>query len=292
MKIILKKIFIKLDIWKQVVYMYKKLMFNFTSDKNHFERLYYRKFSRKLDLNNPKTLNEKVIRRILYDREPIYTNLTDKYGVRNYVKNKIGEKYLIKLYGVYNTVDEIDFTKLPDNFVLKCTHDCGSVFICDTKKNFNIEDVKKKLKFYLKRNYYYLNREWHYKNIKPRIICEEKLADTTDYKLHCFNGKVMHIEVIKNRFSDMRINEYDREWNMRNFEVSGCKNTDIKIEKPINFELMIELAEKLSDELSYVRVDFYNIKGNIKFGEMTFTPAGGMDQLPHELDLELGQLWK
>lgn len=140
----------------------------------------------------------------------------------------------------------------------------------------------------MKRNYYYLTREWHYKDIKSRIICEEKLSDTTDYKFHCFNGEVRQIKVISGRFSDKRMNEYDRDWNIRKFEVSGCKNTDELISKPKNFKTMVEIAEKLSSEFDYVRIDFYNIDGKIKFGEMTFTPAGGVDELPYELDRYLG----
>lgn len=292
MKKIIKKILIKMDVLEQFSYFLKRITYIFISDKSHFQKLYLKKFNREIDFQNPKTLNEKVINRTLFERNKIYTDLADKYKVRTYVKNKIEEEYLIDLYGVYEKVEDIDFDALPNEFVLKCTHDSGSVFICSNKNDFDISYAKKKLRFYLKRNYYYLTREWHYKNIKPRIICEEKLSDTTDYKFHCFNGKVELVEVISDRFGDKRENLYDKNWNFLNVEISGCKNTDESIAKPKNYEKMLEIAEKLSSEFDYVRIDFYNIDGKIKFGEMTFTPAGGVDELPYELDRYLGQLWK
>lgn len=277
--------------YEYIVYIVKKFLMLIVSDENYFKYYYYKTFNRKLNINDLKTLNEKVIGRILFDKNILYSNLTDKVDVRKYVKEKIGEKYLIKLYGVYENVNEIDMNVLPKEFVLKCNHDSGSVFICEDKNTFNISYAKKKLRFYLKRNYYYLTREWHYKNINPRIICEEKLVDTTDYKFHCFHGKVEQIKVISGRFSDKRMNEYDRYWNLKDVEVGNCKQTDVELEKPKNFEKMIEIAERLSADFEYVRVDLYNVNGEIKFGELTFTPASGFSRMPYDMDLALGKLW-
>lgn len=295
MKEKIKSILIKINILEKIkylLYLLKKIKITLTSDKKYFEKIYENKFQKKLNLANPKTFNEKVIKRILFNKNLKYTQLTDKYLVRDYVKEKIGEKYLIKLYGIYKNVDEIEYENFPKEFVLKCNHDSGSVFICKDKEEFDLKRVKQELKFYLKRNFYYVTREWHYKNIKPLIICEEKLKDITDYKFHCFSGKVNHVEVIFNRFNDKRFNLYDRNWKLLPYKISGCKNTDSNIEKPQNFEKMLKIAEKLSKEFNYCRIDLYNNKGEIKFGEITFTPASGLDELPEELDLYLGSLWK
>lgn len=197
------------------------------------------------------------------------------------------------MFGIYNSTNDIDVEKLPKKFVLKCTHDCKSVFICEDKNIFDFKKMKRKMKFYLKRNFYYQTREWQYKNIIPRIICEEKLNDTTDFKFHCFNGKVNHVEVIYDRFDDERINLYDKEWKLLPYKISECENFDETcLTKPQNFDEMIRVAEKLSEDFDYCRVDLYNDRGNIRFGEITFTPAMGLDQLPEEWDLYLGSLWK
>lgn len=272
---------------------YKKIIKSFlVSDKKFFEKTYYKKFKKRINLLNPKTFNEKIIYRILYDRRQVYTELADKYKVREYIKNRIGENYLIKLYGVFEDTEQISLKNLPTEFVIKCTHDSGSAIICKNVSIEEFEKVKKKIKKSLKKNFYYNSREWHYKNIKPRIICEEKLEDITDYKLHCFYGKVELIEVIYNRFEDKRENLYDKNWEFKDIKISGCKNTEKKLEKPKNFEKMIEISEILSKDFDYVRIDLYNNNGIIKFGEFTFTPASGFDDLPDDLNLYLGKLWE
>lgn len=275
-------------------FKYYKKIFKvfFTSDRKFFERAYYKKFKTKLNLSQPQNLNEKVIHRILYDRKNIYTELTDKYKVREYIKNKIGKKYLIELYGVYDRVEDISLKDLPKEFVIKCNHDSGSVFICKNINEKEFNQIKNKIKRSLKRNFYYISREWHYKNIVPKILVEKKLNNADDYKFHCFNGKIGLIEFISDRFGDKRINEYDQDWNFLNIETNGCKNTDTLIEKPKNFEKMKEIVEVLSQDFNYVRIDLYNDGGVIKFGEFTFTPASGLDELPEELNIYLGNLWK
>lgn len=293
MKRIIEYLLKKLDIEQEMIYFYNRISYLWKSDEEYYRRAYRKQFNRELNLKDPKTFNEKVIKRILYDKQEIYSKLADKYSVRKYVKNKIGEKYLIPIYGVYKSVEEIDMGKLPKEFVLKCTHDCKSVFICEDKNKFNFKRMKRKMKFYLKRNFYYQTREWQYKDILPRIICEEKLVDTTDFKFHCFNGKVNHVEVIYDRFDDERINLYDKNWELLPLKISECNNFDERLlNKPQNFTQMLEVAEELSKDFDYCRVDLYNNKGEIRFGEITFTPAMGLDQLPEDFDLELGKLWE
>lgn len=272
---------------------YRRILKSYiVSDEKYYKKKYKEKYGRELelDLNKIETFNERLIYRILNERKEIYTQLADKYLVRKYVKEKIGEKYLIELFGVYDNVDKINYDILPNEFVLKCNHNSGTVIICEDKKNLNINAVNEKLEGALAQNFYYVTREWHYKNIIPKIICEEKLKDITDYKFHCFGGKVEYIEAIYGRFTDKRFNVYDRNWKLQPF-TTGRPNTDDIKEKPLNFDKMIEVAEKLSAEFDYCRVDLYNNNGEIKFGEITFTPASGLDDLPIEYDKKLKRIW-
>lgn len=248
-----------------------------------------------LDLNNPQSFNEKIQWLKLYNRIPLYTQLVDKYGVRDYVKEKIGEKYLTKCYGIYNHFEDIVFDDLPDKFVLKCTHDCGSVVLCDSNSRIDMVKVSKKLNSALARNYFYQGREWPYKNVEPRIIAEEYLEDQTtkdlyDYKFFCFNGvpKVLFI-AIGRQAGNLQLNFYDMDFNKLPFE-RGYPNYDKKIPKPKNFKKMIELAAILSEGIPFVRVDFYDIEDRIVFGEMTFSPGGGMEVFkPKKWDYILGE---
>lgn len=272
---------------------YRRILKSYiVSDEKYYKKKYKEKYGRELelDLNKIETFNERLIYRILNERKEIYTKLADKYLVREYVKEKIGEKYLIKLFGVYDNVDEINYDILPNEFVLKCNHNSGTVIICEDKKNLDINMVNEKLEGALAQNFYYVTREWHYKNIIPKIICEEKLKDITDYKFHCFGGKVEYIEAIYGRFTDKRFNVYNKNWELQPFTI-GRPNTDDLKEKPLNFNEMIEVAEKLSAEFDYCRVDLYNNSGEIKFGEITFTPASGLDDLPIEYDKKLKKIW-
>lgn len=277
--------------FKEIKFFIKKIKIALGSDKRYFERKYKEKFGRELDLKEPKTFNEKVIKRILFDKKDIYTQLADKYLVREYVKKKIGEDYLIRLYGVYNDVEEIKLDELPNKFVLKCNHDSGSVCICEDKKIFDFIKAKEKLKKCLKKNFYYVTREWQYKNIEPKIICEEKLNDITDYKIHCFAGKAAYLEVVFSRFENIKRNIYDVNWRLQKYKMSEDENTEEEILKPKNLNEIIKTAEKLAEEFIYCRVDLYNDNGKIKFGEMTFTPSSGLDIMSEDFDLYLGRLW-
>lgn len=265
------------------------------SDKTYIRWKYYTSTGRKLELKNPKRFNEKLQWLKLYNRDPLYTQLVDKFEVRSFVEQKIGREYLTNCYGVYDTFDDIPFKELPNSFVMKCTHDCGSIVICKDKAKLDFAAARKKLSNALKHNYFYQGREWPYKNVRPRIIVEEYLedldkGDLLDYKFFCFGGKSKLLFIVSGRQStDMRLDFYDMEFQHMPFE-RGYPNSENGHEKPRQFELMIELAEKLSENIPFVRVDFYDIKDRVVFGEMTFFPGGGMEEFtPDEWDYKLGE---
>ena len=280
---------------KIIYYTANKGFFNFMDDKTYLKLLYFFRFKKKLDFNDVKTYNEKLQWLKIYDRDPGYTNMVDKYEVRNYIKKKIGEKYLIPIIGKYNCFEEIEFKKLPNKFVLKCTHDSGGVVICNDKNNFDIKKAKKKLNDALNKNYFYLWREWPYKNVKPQIICEEFIedknsSDLKDYKFMCFNGKVKCIFVCSNRNNDggLKVDFYDTKWNKLPFE-RHYKNSLEDIKKPIMLNEMIKLSEVLSQNIPFIRVDFYEVNGKIYFGELTFYPGSGLEEFnPKKYDEILG----
>lgn len=249
------------------------------SDEKYLKIMFKHRLGYELDLNNPKTFNEKLQWLKLHDRNPFYTQLVDKYEVRRYIAETIGEEYLIPLIGVWNNFDEIDFSKLPNQFVLKCTHDSGSVFICTDKNEFNIEKAKIKINNALKKNYYYHNREWPYKNVKPRIICEKFICHNNsvpdDYKVLCFNGKAKLIEMHIDRFGDHKQDFYDEKWNKTQISQDGGVRSDYISEKPKEFENMIELSEKLANNILHVRIDWFIVDNKLYFGEITFFDGSG-----------------
>ena len=266
-------------------------------DDLYLKIFYKKKIGKKLNLKNPQTFNEKMQWLKLNDRKEIYTTMVDKYDVKKYVANIIGEEYIIPTIGVYDNFDNINFDELPNKFVIKCTHDSGGVVVCKDKSTFNIEIARKKINDCLKNNFYYLGREWPYKNVKPRIIIEkfledEKNEDLIDYKIMCFNGKAQCSFLCLNRRSKegLNVDFYDLNWNKMPFE-RHYKQSNIVMEKPENYDLMIELAEKLAKDIPFVRVDFYDIKGKVYFGELTFYPGSGMEEFnPEEWDKKLGDL--
>lgn len=244
-------------------------------------KLEYRlKIKKPLHLDPPKTFNEKLQWLKLHDRKPIYTQMADKYGVREYIKSKIGEEYLVPIYGCWDSVEEIPFDDLPDKFVLKCTHDSGSVILCQDKKNFDINVAKKKLNKRLKKNPYWWAREWPYKNIKPRIIAEHFLKDGDNeflpvYKFFCFNGEPRIIQQIQNdKQPNEMIDYYDTNWNRINM-MQRFPNSEVPIKKPDNLEEMVSIARKLAQNTCFLRIDLYTINGKVVFSEHTFyTDAG------------------
>ena len=265
------------------------------SDEQFLKKEYFLQMGKPLNLNDPKTFNEKLQWLKIHNRKPEYTTMVDKYAVKQYVADRIGEQYIIPTLGVWEHFDDIDFDNLPKQFVLKCTHDSGGIVICRDKSKLDKKTAKKKLEYYLKRKYYYIHREWPYKNVKPRIIAEKYMTngdgeDLNDYKLMCFNGKVKTTFVCSDRFSKdgLKVTFYDTDWRRMPFE-RHYPASKTEIDKPQTYEEMVILAEKLAFGIPFVRVDFYEINGNIYFGELTFFPGSGYEEFtPEEGDNTLG----
>lgn len=248
-----------------------------------------------LDFDNPTTFNEKLQWLKLYDRNPIYTKLSDKFLVRDYIADKIGGKYLIPLLGVWNSPNEIDYRTLPEQFVLKCNHDSGSVVICTDKSKLDIAETNSKLLKGLHTDYYLKSREYNYKDIPRKIIAERLMHNNnndelTDYKFFCFDGIPRFIQVDTGRFTNHVRNFYDTSWNFIDVRY-GCKNSIVDVlPEPERLEEMLRLAHVLSEGFPHVRVDFYISNGEIYFGELTFHHGGGFMKLdPFEYDIEWGK---
>lgn len=268
--------------------------YNNLSDKEYLERKFECCMGKSLDLEHPQTFNEKLQWLKLYDRKSEYTVMVDKYKVREYIKNKIGEEYLIPLIGVWDDPDDIDFDALPDKFVLKCNHNSGlGMCICKDKSNLDIKKVKNELRRGLAQDYYLTGREWPYKDVARKIIAEKYMeesgkSDLKDYKLMCFAGKVRCTFVCSDRSRDLKVTFFDNDWRKMPFERHYQSSREV-INKPKNFTKMIELAEILSRGIPFVRVDFYEIKEKIYFGELTFFPGAGFEEFtPEKWDFILG----
>ncbi|WP_294561087.1 ATP-grasp fold amidoligase family protein [uncultured Traorella sp.] len=270
------------------------------SDEEFSKRKFKTIFKRDLDLKNPVTFNEKLQWLKLYNKNNYYTTLVDKFSVRAIIKKILGDKYLIPLLGVWENVNDIDFDKLPNQFVLKCTHNSGKgMYICKNKNNININKVKKNLQSGLKENYYLKSREWPYKNVKPRIIAEQYLEDSSggliDYKFFCFNGYVDNVMVCLDRhINETKFYFFNKNWELLRLNVRGKEAPDnFTIPKPDCIDEMFEIASKLSKNIPFVRIDLYECNGCIYFGEFTFYPQGGYDNnLLPETDLYFGNLIK
>lgn len=290
---ILNKILIYLSNQEFRIRVNSKLgLYKNTDDKKYINKLFQASMGYPLDIDNLKTFNEKLQWLKLYDRNPLYTKLVDKYKGREYISEKIGEEHLIPLLGVWDNPDEIDFDSLPNQFVLKCNHNSGlGMCICKDKSKLDIKKVKSDLRKGLKQDYYLTGREWPYKNVPRKVICEEYLGDNPkDYKFFCFNGKVHYVLVCSDRFNNLKETFFDRNWNVAPFKRPNIE-IDNKIKKPINFEKMIELSEFLSKDIPFLRVDFYEVENKIYFGELTFYPASGFSGFePNEWDYRLGDL--
>lgn len=266
------------------------------SDRFLLKCLYKERMGQRLNLKNPRTYNEKLQWLKLYDRKPEYTKLVDKYEVKDYVANIIGDEYIIPTIGVWECFEDIDFETLPEKFVLKCTHDSGGLVICTDKKTFDFEGAKEKINRCLKRNYFWRSREWPYKDVKPRVIAETYMADKKtgelpDYKFFAFDGKVkaMFIATERQSADETKFDFFDENFNHLPF-TNGHPNAEKQPEKPEHFEEMRELAEKLSKGIPQVRVDFYEVEDRVYFGELTFFHWGGtMPFEPEEWDYKFGQ---
>lgn len=264
-------------------------------DSIYLKLAYRSVFGKKLNLKNPRTFNEKLQWLKINDRHQDYVVMVDKYNVKNYISQKIGSEYVIPNIGIYEKFEDIDFNLLPDQFVLKTTHDSGGVVICQDKFKFDKAKAKLKLDNSLANNFFYMGREWPYKNVKPQILVEEykidsQTKDLKDYKFFTFNGKVKCFKIDFDRFDNHRANYYDEDGKLLKFgEETYPPDFSKSIKMPRNLKLMISLAEKLSTGIPFLRVDFYEIDGKVFFGELTFYPASGFGKfIPEEWDLLLG----
>lgn len=261
---------------------------------NRLKFKYFLRFGRFLNLDNPKYFTEKIQWLKINDCIPLKTTLADKILVRDWVKEKIGESYLKKIYGIYNSFEEIDFTKLPKEYVIKANHGCNMQLLVIENGFFDYEEVKKKFNGFLKTNYAYkCGFEMHYKNIKPLLFTEEYIKNTNEifeYSFFCFNGKPEYVLFASNKRSgNIRCTMHDMNWKNLHFNYGGSLHQK-DIPKPVNFEQMIEIAKILSEGFIFVRVDLHNVRGKIYFGEMTFTPASGyMSFKPAKYNRILGE---
>lgn len=270
------------------------LLRKLASDKLYVSIRYFVTFKRFLKLKNPKTFNEKINWLKLYYRNPDLPSLVDKYKVRGFVEQRIGDKYLNKNYGVYGSAEEINWQELPDSFVLKPTHGSGWVIICRNKNELNIEGAKAEMNFWLTQNFYKLWGEWVYKHVQPKIICERYLEEDEndglkDYKFYCFDGQPKFVHVDVNRFNnDHYINFYSLEWNKLPVR-KGVPNSEINDPKPKQFKEMLAVARKLSAGFPFVRVDLFEVQSKIYFGELTFFPQNGLSSFyPKSYEREFG----
>lgn len=271
----------------------------FVSDEACLKILYHMYFDKKLNLDDPKTFNEKLQWLKLYDRKPIYTTMVDKYEVKKYVADIIGEEYIIPTLGVWDSFDEIDFDALPDQFVLKCTHDSGGLVICRDKEKLDISAAKKKLEDCLKREFFYTGREWPYKNVKPRIIAENYMKDSKteklrDYKFFCFNGepKMIYISEGMDDHSTAQMSFYDLEGKKMPFHRADYLSFAVNPDMPETLPEMIDLSRLFAKktECPFVRIDFYCVNGKTYFSEITFFHGSGFSLFePEEWDLKLGE---
>ena len=267
------------------------------SDKLYLRLLFPLRTGYKLNLNNPQTYNEKLQWLKLNYRNDLYPIFVDKYEFKEYARKIIGDEYIIKTYGIWNSFDEIDFNKLPNQFVLKTTHDQGGVVVCKNKSEFDIEKTRRKLNKHLqRRNLYYLMREWPYKYVKPRIIAEELLIEEDehglkDYKFYCFHGEPKVFYISYGRQGDKTyLDFYDLEFNKLDIRRPRFVQPKEVMQKPDNYDKMISLARKLAGSEPHVRIDFYNINGEIKLGEFTLFQGGGMMPFyPKKWDYILGE---
>lgn len=266
-------------------YLDKIGFYNNMSDEKYIKLRFKRVFGYTIDFNNVLTFNEKIQWLKLYDRNPKYTMMVDKYLVKDYVGSIIGTEHIIPTLAVWDNADDINFSHLPNKFVLKCNHNSGiGMYICSDKNDLNEDDVRKKLKKGLKEDYYLRGREWPYKNIKPRIICEELIKTSdgmspSDYKFHCFNGEPDNVMVcIQRETGHPKFFFFNEQWELLRYNISG-KNApeNFTLPKPERMEEMFDIARKLSKDIPFVRVDLYCEQGKIYFGELTFFPQSGFD---------------
>ena len=272
-------------------------------DPIYLRLVYYKNLKKLPDLKHPKTLNEKLQWLKLHDRRKEYSRMVDKVEAKGYVASIIGEEYIIPTLGVWDNVDDIDFDRLPNQFVMKCNHDSHGVIICRDKEKLDIEATREFFRNRLKINGFWYGREWPYKNVKPKILAEEYISDSTDgndlndYKFYCFGDYVDSVMVsIERATGNPKFYFFDRDWNLKRYNKRGKEApADFSIPQPPNTDQMFNIAETLSKAVNaaFLRVDLYNVNGKIYFGELTLYPASGFDgNRLLETDLYFGSLVK
>lgn len=276
---------------------YRKIL-SFLPDKLANGIIYFRGYKKIMDLKNPQYFGEKIQWLKMYGGLEKLSKYVDKYEVREYVTNVIGKEYLVNIYGIYDKVEEINFDNLPNQFVLKCTNGSQAVIICKDKNKLNIEKAKREMRKWLKDEFYKIKKEYQYKNVKNRIIAEEYLEDESgdlrDYKFYCIDGEVCYYSVFSDRFTDKTTDMFDGNGKWLPDILNGGPNSKVKGKTPPskleNLKEMLAISEKLSKPFTFVRVDFYIVKGQAYFGELTFTDgAGGEGLKPLNFDLELAR---
>ncbi len=273
-----------------------KYSLRFIPDKMFMQIYFVFRYGHFCNLKNPKTLSEKIQWLKLYDRMPQYTTMADKYAVKDYVADKIGIEHIIPTLGVWDSFDDIDFDKLPNQFVLKCTHDSAGHVIVKDKSKFDKDSARKKIESCLKCNYYYVGREWQYKNIKPRVLAEPYLEDSTDkelrdYKILCFGGEPKVLLIAANRSTGSpTLDFFDKDFNHLDVK-QYYPHSSVPVRKPKTFDQMFEAARVLSKGMPHIRVDFYEVDGKMYFGELTLHSGNGFSPYePKEWD-ELFGSW-
>ena len=276
-------------------FMLRKFSPLIKEDKWYIQLHYLFCTHKRLHISNPKTYNEKLQWLKLNDFHPEYSDLVDKYKVKGYVEKMIGVEHVIPTLGVWNRFEEIDFTSLPQQFVLKTTHDSGGVYIIKDKHEMDLEQARKVIQRSLNHNYFYVHREYPYKNVAPRIIAEKYMVDESgtelkDYKIFCFDGVPKIIQVDYDRFSEHKRNLYDTEWNRLPFTLKFPTDWNREIAKPEGLQEMLDIASKLSLGIPHVRVDLYHINGKVYFGELTFFHGSGHEKFtPEEWNYKVGE---
>ncbi len=303
---------------KRTIYLLGIKLFSYKKKNKKYKKIYAKRFKGlteeeiryclevqfkkatgyELNLDNPQTFNEKIQWLKLYYRDPLMTKCADKVGVRDYVKEKIGEEYLVPIIGIYNSADEIDFDALPNKFVAKVNWGSGQNIIVTDKSKLDIKEAKQKLSNWMKpeNNHYYSFFEWVYKDIEPKIIVEEFLqqfnGDLYDYKFYCFNNQIKFMLIVSDRFNNKCYDFYDAEYNKLPFTWTSHPSPN-GINKPNNFEEMMQIAQKLSKEFPFVRVDFFDTGEKLYIGELTFYPGNGTDAFePVTWDYKFGEMLK
>lgn len=270
-------------------------LFNWLPDRAYLQFAYRAQMGKRLNLDNPVTFNEKLQWLKLYDRNPNYPKMVDKLTAKDYVASIFGNDYTVPTLDVWENADEVDISKLPEKFVLKCTHDSGSIIVCRDKSKFNITEAKEKLQNHLRRSTYWFGREWPYKNLKPRIIAEkylqnktdgitkeengERQQELTDYKFYCFNGYVDCVMICYDRESgDTKFYFFDRDWKLKRINKRGVQAPEgFTLPRPSCLTEMFDIAAKLSVGIPFARIDLYQSDNQIYFGEITFFPESGFD---------------